>query len=200
MSARPAAVAVLALLAAPALAAPEEFVVEPAHTYATFEVSHLGISTQRGRFDRSSGRIVMDREAGKGTIDIVIDTSTVSTGNKTLDAVLRDEDFFNVARFPAMTFRAGTIVFEDGVPRRAAGDFTLLGVTRPVEVSVVRFGCTRLPFLVRLTCGADVVASLRRSDFGMTAYAAFVGDEVKLEIQIEAVKREPEAQPPPAGA
>lgn len=200
MSARPAAVAVLALLAAPALAAPEEFVVEPAHTYPSFEVSHLGISTQRGRFDRSSGRIVLDREAGTGTIDIVIDASTVSTGNRALDAMLRDEDFFNVARFPAMTFRAGAIVFEGGVPRRAVGDFTLLGVTRPVEVSVVRFGCTRLPFLVRLTCGADVVASLRRSDFGMTAYAAFVGDEVRLEIQIEAVRQEPEAQPPPAGA
>ncbi len=69
-----------------------------------------------------------------------------------------------------------------------------------MEVSVARFGCTRLPFLVRLTCGADVVASLKRSDFGMTSYSAFVGDEVRIEIQIEAVKQEPEAQPPPAGA
>jgi len=195
-----AAIALAALLAAPALAATEDFVVEPAHTYPSFAVSHLGISTQRGRFDRSSGRIVMDREAGKGTIDIVIDASTISTGNKTLDAVLRDEEFFNVARFPTMAFRAGSIVFEGGVPRRATGDLTLLGVTRPVEVSVVRFGCTRLPFLVRLTCGADVVASLKRSDFGMTSYSAFVGDEVRLEIQIEAVRQEPEAQPPPAGA
>jgi polyisoprenoid-binding protein YceI len=190
----------LALLAAPALAATEEFVVESAHTYPSFGVSHLGISTQRGRFDRSSGRIVMDRDAGTGTIDVVIDASTVSTGNKALDAVLRDEDFFNVARFPAMTFRANSILFEAGVPKRATGDFTMLGVTRPVEVSVARFGCTRLPFLVRLTCGADVVASLKRSDFGMTSYSAFVGDEVRLEIQIEAVRQEPEAQPPPAGA
>lgn len=190
----------LALLAAPALAATEEFVVESAHTYPTFEVSHLGISTQRGRFDRSSGRILMDRPAGTGMIDILIDATTVSTGNRALDAVLKGEDFFNVERFPAMTFRANSLVFEGDVPKRAKGDFTLLGVTRPVEVSVVRFGCTRLPFLVRLTCGADVVASLKRSDFGMTSYSAFVGDEVMIEIQIEAVKQEPEAQPPPAGA
>lgn len=190
----------LALLAVPALAATEEFVVESAHTYPSFGVSHLGISTQRGRFDRSSGRILMDRSAGTGKIDILIDATTVSTGNRALDAVLKGEDFFNVERFPAMTFRANSLVFEGDVPKRATGDLTLLGVTRPVEVSVVRFGCTRLPFLVRLTCGADVVASLKRSDFGMTSYSTFVGDEVRLEIQIEAVRQEPEAQPPPAGA
>jgi polyisoprenoid-binding protein YceI len=68
-----------------------------------------------------------------------------------------------------------------------------------VTVNVVRFGCTRLPFFVRLTCGADVTASLKRSDFGMGAYASFVGDDVLLEIQIEAVKQEPAAEMPSAG-
>ena len=188
-----------ALLALPALAAPERFDVEPAHTYPSFEVSHLGISTQRGRFDRTKGRIVLDREAGTGTIDVAIDTATVSTGHAALDAVLRSEDFFDVGRFPAMTFRAPSIAFEGGVPKRASGELTLLGVTRPVEVSVVRFGCTRLPFFVRLTCGADIVASIRRSEFGMTAYSSFVGDDVRLEIQIEALKEEPAVEPPPAG-
>ena len=98
-----------------------------------------------------------------------------------------------------MTFRATSIVFEGGVPKRASGEFTLAGVTRPVELSVRRFACTRLPFLVRLTCGADVVASLKRSEFGITAFSAFVGDEVRLEIQVEAVMQESAAEPQPAG-
>jgi polyisoprenoid-binding protein YceI len=186
-------------LAAPALAAPEEFVVEPQHTFPSFGVTHLGISTQRGRFDKTAGRVVLDREAGTGLIDISIDATTISTGNRLLDAVIRGEDFLNVERHPAMTFRGRTMVFEDGVPRRATGDLTMAGVTRPVELTVSRFGCTRLPFLVRLTCGADVVATLRRSEFGITAYSTFVGEEVRLEIQIEAVRAEPAAEAVPAG-
>jgi polyisoprenoid-binding protein YceI len=193
------ALAVLALLAAQAQAAPEEFVVEQSHTYPSFEVTHLGISTQRGRFERTSGRILMDRAAGKGSIDVAIDANTVSTGNRALDAVLKGEEFFNTARHPVIAFRAGSMVFEEGVPKRATGELTLAGVTRAVELSVVRFGCTRLPFFVRLTCGADVVASVKRSDYGMTSYASFVGDEVRLVIQIEAVKQEPPAEPSPAG-
>jgi polyisoprenoid-binding protein YceI len=193
------AAVLLATLALPAWSATEDFVVDPGHTYPSFEVSHLGISTQRGRFERTTGSIVLDREAGTGSIDVTVDVSAVSTGNRLLDAMLKGEDFFNVERFPVMTFRTRSIVFEGGIPKRANGEFTLLGVKRPVEVSVARFGCTRLPFFVRLTCGADVVANLKRSDFGMTAYSAFVGDEVRIEIQIEAVKQEPAAEPASAG-
>ena len=193
------AMAALALVAAQARGAPETFVIEPAHTFPYFEVSHLGISTHRGRFERTSGDIVLDRETGTGSIDIAIDTSQVSTGSGMLDALLKGEDFFNTARFPVMTFRARTIAFEGGVPKSALGEFTLLGVTRPLALGIVHFGCTRLPFLVQLTCGANVEARIKRSDFGMTSYSAFVGDEVKLVIQIEAVRQEPAAQPAPPG-
>lgn len=193
------AVAAAALLAMPARAQPENFLVEPAHTYPYFEVSHLGISTHRGRFDSTRGTIVLDRDAGQGAIDITIDASLVSTGNGLLDAVLRGEDFFDTAHFPVLTFRSRQLTFADGIPKRATGDFTMHGVTRPVELAIERFACTRLPFFVRLTCGADVTASIRRSDFGMTGYATFVGDEVKLVIQIEAVREEREPQAVPSG-
>ena len=194
-----AALAALLVLASAAHAAPEEFVVEPQHTYPSFEVTHLGISTQRGRFEKTMGLITLDREAGTGRIDIHIDARTISTGNRVLDAVIRGEDFLNVELHPAMTFRGRSMVFEDGVPKSATGQLTMAGVTRPVELTVSRFGCTRLPFFVRLTCGADVFANLKRSEFGITAFSAFVGEDVRLEIQIEAVKVEPAAQPPPAG-
>ncbi|MBL0141559.1 MAG: polyisoprenoid-binding protein [Betaproteobacteria bacterium] len=193
------AAVLLAAMAMPAWSAPEDFVVDPGHTYPSFEVSHLGISTLRGRFEHTTGSIALDRDAGTGSIDVTIDVSALSTGNKLLDAMLKGEDFFSAEHFPAMTYRSRSIVFEAGVPKRTTGDFTLLGVKRPVVLDIVRFGCTRLPFFVRLTCGADVVATVNRSDFGMTAYSSFVGDEVKIAIQIEAVKQEPAAEPAPAG-
>lgn len=195
----PAALAAAAALAGPALAAPEEFIVDRGHTFPTFEVLHLGISTQRGRFERTTGRIVLDREARTGTLTIEIDTRSVSTGNPLLDEALRGEDFFAVDKHPKMVFEAGRMEFEKGEPRRAQGELTLLGVRRPVAISIERFGCTRRPFFVRTTCGADVVATLSRSAFGMTSYPAFIGDEVKVVIQIEAVKTEPAVEPPPAG-
>ena len=199
MSAAGAVVALAAMAALPALAAQEEFVVEPGHTFSQFGVSHLGISTQRGRLGRATGRIVLDREAGTGSIDVEIDARSASTGNPALDAVVRGEDYLDAERFPTITFRSRRVAFEGGVPRRASGELTLAGRTRPVELEVVRFGGTRLPFLVRTTCGADAVASVRRSEFGMTAHAGLVGEEVRLEIQVEAVRQEPAAEPQPAG-
>ncbi len=193
------AAAILACAALPALAAPEEFVVDPGHTFPTFAVAHLGISTQKGRFDRTSGRIVIDRDAGTGSIDIAIDARSASTGNAALDAVVRGEDFLDAAAHPAITFRSRSILFEEGVPRRATGELTMAGATRSVELRVVRFGCTRLPFLVRLTCGADVAASVKRSDFGLKAFSGLVGDEVAIEVQVEAVRQEPPPQPQPSG-
>ena len=191
--------AALAFGAPAALAAPEAFNVDPGHTFPAFEVVHLGISTQRGRFDRTSGRIEIDREAGTARIELVIETASVSTGNKALDGVLKGEDFFDVEKHPRMTFRASEVDFEKGEPRRARGEFTMNGVTKPVALSVERFACTRLPFLVRLTCGVDVTASLRRSDFGLARFSNFVGDEVRIVVQLEAVREEPPAVPAASG-
>ena len=99
-------------------------------------------------------------------------------------------------RYPRLSFRADRLVFDHGVPASAQGELTLLGVTRPVALLINHFACTRKPFLIRTTCGADIVATISRAAFGMTSYAAFIGDEVRLVIQIEAVKEE--QLPPPA--
>lgn len=189
----------LAALAPVAQAATEEFTIDTAHTYPGFAVRHLGISTQRGRFDKTTGKIALDREAGKGSIEIAIETTSVSTGNAMLDGVLRGEDFFDVDRHPRILFRSQSLEFERGAPKSARGELTLLGVTKPVTLAIEQFGCTRLPFLVRTTCGADVSTTLSRSAFGMGRYSAFIADEVRIMIQIEAAKIEPAAEPPPAG-
>jgi polyisoprenoid-binding protein YceI len=190
-----AAAAFAAAAALPAAGAPEEFDIDPGHTFPAFAVGHLGISTQRGRFERTAGRIVLDRAAGTGSVEIAIESASVSTGNPKLDAVVRGEDFLDAQRHATISFRSRAVAFEQGVPRRIAGDLTLAGVTRPVELAVTRFGCTRLPFLVRETCGADAVARIRRSEFGITAFAGLVADELAIEIQVEAVRREPAPAP-----
>jgi polyisoprenoid-binding protein YceI len=162
-------------------------------------VTHLDISTQRGRFDRTTGRIELDPDAGSGAIAIDIEAQAVSTGNPKLDAALRGEDFFDVERHPRITFRSTRIEFARREPARVEGDLTLLGVTLPVALKVERFGCTRKPFLVRLTCGADLSGSLSRAAFGMKSFASFIGDEVRLDIQVEAIKEEKAAEPPSSG-
>jgi polyisoprenoid-binding protein YceI len=196
---RGAAVALAAVSAAPALAAPEEFNVDSTHTYPTFAVRHLGISTQRGRFDATTGKIILDRAAKQGSIDISIDTTSVSTGSPKIDNVLRGEDFFHVEKHPRMLFKSASLEFEGDVPKAAKGDLTLLGVTKPVTLVIDHFGCTRLPFFVRTTCGADVNVVISRAQFGMTAYAAFLSDDVRISVQVEAVKVEGAAELPHAG-
>jgi polyisoprenoid-binding protein YceI len=187
-----------ALVASSALAA-ETYVIDPAHTFASFSVDHLGIATQRGRFDRSRGRAALDREARTGTIEVEIDSASVSTGNAPLDALLRSDEFFDSARHPAIRFHADQVEFDRGQPRAVAGELTLLGVTRPVRLAIERFGCTRKPFGVVERCGADASALIRRSEFGLKGYAAFVGDEVRIAIQVEAILQEPPAAAPGGG-
>lgn len=183
----PLILAALLASAAPVHAAPETFAIDPGHTFPTFEVRHLNVATQRGRFNKTSGTLTLDLAAGSGAVEISIDAASASTGNDELDRLLRGQYYFNVAEYPAITYKSTSISFADGKPVLVKGDLSFLGQTRPVELKVVHFGCSRLPFLGQ-RCGADLAAGFRRSDFGMTAMQGFVGDEVTLLIQAEAVR------------
>lgn len=171
--------------------APEEFIIDPAHTYATFEVRHLGISTQRGRFNQASGKAIFDADNNTGSLEIKIDARSVDTGNEAMEKLLRSEDFFNTEKYPDITFESKSISYVQGKPDKIEGELTLLGVTKPVTISVLNYNCTRLPFLVRLTCGIDATTTIHRSEFGMTSLLRFVSDDVTLLIQAEAFRREP---------
>jgi polyisoprenoid-binding protein YceI len=176
-----------ALLAAPAFAA-ETYIIDPRHTLPSYEIDHFGWSTQRGRFERVSGKITLDRAAKTGTVEVVIDVASVSTGVAKLDEHLRNPDFFDVARYPTMTFRSERIVFDGERPAAVPGVFTLLGVTRPVTLTITFFHCAPNTFAKKEACGANAVATIRRTEFGMTRYAPGLGDEVKLLINVEAFK------------
>lgn len=182
-------VAVLsAALAAPALAAPETYTVDPRHTWPVFEISHFGFSTQRGRFDKSSGKIQLDRSAKSGTVDLAIETGSINMGFDKWNEHMKSEDFFNAAKFPLMAFKSTRLVFDGDKVVSAEGDFTLLGVTKPVKLTVSGFRCAHNPIVKKDVCGADISTTIKRSDFGMTKYLPNIGDEVKIMVPLEAFK------------
>jgi len=176
------------VLAGPAFAAPEEFVIDPGHAFPSFEVHHLGIATQRGRFNHTTGTVMLDREAGVVSVEVKIDARSIDTGNEALDNLLRGPSFFDVERFPEIRYKSSQATLIEGKPTQIDGELTLLGITRPVVLAVSNYQCTRKPFLIVLRCGVDMSTSFRRSEFGMSAMSAFAADEVTILIQAEAVR------------
>ena len=177
--------AALASLAALPVAA-AEYAIDPAHTYASFEIDHLGFSTQRGLFTRSSGTLHFDPEAAAGEVDIRIAAASIETGLALRDDVLRGPDWFDVESHPDILFRSRQMIFEDGRLVAVDGTLVLLGTMRPVRLEVARFKCGLNLAIRKRGCGADATTSFRRSDFGLSNGVPFVGDEVRLRIQIEA--------------
>ncbi|MBU3694976.1 MAG: YceI family protein [Rhodocyclaceae bacterium] len=181
------AVAALALLTAgPARA--DSYAIDPRHTFPSFEISHLGFSTQRGRFNKSAGSVKYDRAAQTLSAEIQIDAASVDTGLEKLEEHLRGPDFFNAESFPEIIYRANSARFDGERPVVLVGEFTLLGVTRPLNLTLNNFRCGIHPKLQREVCGADASAVIKRSDFGMTYGLPAIGDSVRLLIQVEAVK------------
>jgi polyisoprenoid-binding protein YceI len=171
-----------------ASAAQETFTIDHAHTYPMFEVSHFGLSVQRGRFDKTSGKIVLDREARSGSIDVTIDAASINMGFDAWNKIMTGENLFNVAQFPVMTFKSDKLIFEGDKVVGADGEFTLLGVKKPMRLKVSNFACVQHPMLKKLVCGAEVSADIKRSDFGMSTGIPAVGDDIRLSSPVEAVK------------
>ncbi len=168
--------------------AADSYAIDSRHTHPSYEINHFGWSTQRGRFDNVSGTITLDRAAKTGSVEVSIDASSVSTGVGKLDEHLKSEDFFNVAKYPTISFKAISIAFDGDVPASVPGQITILGVTRPATLTITHFSCGLHPMLKKDVCGAEASTSIKRSDFGMTKYVPALGDDVKLLINVEAFK------------
>jgi len=185
-----ASLAVLALaVALPAAAVEETYAIDPVHSQPMFEVLHMGFSIQRGSFTKSSGRITLDREKKQGTIEVVIDAASIRTIDPRLDTHVKGEDFFNVAKYPTIVFRSTRLSFEGERVVGVDGELTLLGVTKPVTLSVQSEHCGEHPFNKKPMCGAEAAATVKRSDWGMKyGLPKAVADDVRIVIPIEAYK------------
>jgi polyisoprenoid-binding protein YceI len=181
----------LALIAGTAIAAPETYQIDPSHAYPSFEADHMGgMSVWRGKFDASSGTVVLDAAKGTGTVDITVDAASIDFGNPKLNEHAKTKDLFDVAQFPNAQYKGTLEGFKNGTPTEIKGNLTLHGVTKPVTLKINSFLCKPNPMTKKQTCGADAEGTLNRDDFGIDfgkAYGFKMG--VKLQIQIEAVKQ-----------
>jgi polyisoprenoid-binding protein YceI len=184
-----AALFLAAAVSAPALAAPETFVLDANHTYPRFSYNHLGYSTQLSRFNSTTGKVVLDKAAKTGSVDIVIDTKSVDTGSALFNEHIQGEDFLDTAKYPTATFKSTKVTFKGDKPATVEGDLTLKGVTKKVTLTVTSFLAMPHPMQKKDAIGANAYTTVKRTDFNMGKYAPHVGDEVRIDIALEAVKQ-----------
>ena len=174
-----------------ALAAPVTYNIDPSHTFPSFEADHMGISVWRGKFNKNSGTVTLDKAAGYGVVDITIDTGSIDFGQDALNAWAAGPEFFDTAKFGPARYKGKLTGFVKGVPTQVTGELTLHGVTKPVNLEVKLFNCIPHPILKRELCGADVMGTFKRDEFGLAAGKDYgFKMDVALRIQVEAVAAE----------
>lgn len=164
------------------------YTIDPSHTYPHFTINHLGFSTMRGRFDTTSGKLQLDLDKKTGSIEITIDAASVNTAHKKRDKHLRSPDFLNVAEYPTITFKSTSIKFSGTSSATVIGKLTMTGVTKTVELAIDSIKCGRHPMVKKDVCGFNAVTQIKRSDFGIKYGLPNIGDEMKLEFEVEAFK------------
>ncbi|HQA10392.1 YceI family protein [Zoogloea sp.] len=184
-----AALVLSAAAAAPALAAPETYTLDGAHSFPRFSYNHFGYSQQLSRFDKTTGTVVLDKAARTGSVDVVIDTQSVNTGFPLFNEHIQGEDFLDTARYPTATFKSTKVVFEGDKPVSVDGNLTIKGVTKPVTLTVTSFQAMPHPMFKKDAIGANAFTVVKRSEFNAGKYAPYVGDEVRIDIAVEAIKQ-----------
>lgn len=171
--------------------AADTYQLDPNHTYPSFEADHFGgVSTWRGKFNRSSGTVVLDRAAKTGTAEVTIDLASVNTGNAKLDEHLQKAEFFDTAKYPTAVYKGTSIRFEGDKPVEVVGSLTMHGVTKPLNLQIESFKCFVNPMIKKEVCGTEATATFDRGDFGVN-YGKSYGFSLKtvLHIQAEGVKQ-----------
>jgi polyisoprenoid-binding protein YceI len=166
------------------------YAIDPTHTFVNFEALHFGTSTLRGRFDKKEGSVQLDSAAKTGKIEITIDPASVSSGVAPLDKHLQSKDFFDVAQHTSIKFTGDKLSFgADNKLTEVTGSLTMLGKTGPVTLKATRFNCYTNPMFKREVCGGDFETTLQRSQWGMKYGLPGIPDNIRLLVQVEAVKQ-----------
>jgi len=163
-----------AFMSAGAFAAPVTYIIDPAHTYPSFEADHMGgLSVWRGKFTSTSGKVVYDKAAKSGSIEVTVDMSSVDFGMPKLNEHAKSAEIFDVAKYPTATFTGKFTKFNGDAPAEAQGTLNMHGVTKPVTLTFNSFLCKPNPMNKKEVCGADAVATINRGDFGVNFGAFF---------------------------
>ena len=192
---KPIVLIALAALPLGAIAAPDSYTFDPTDTFANFIVDHFGITPIYGRFNKTAGKATIDRAAKTASVEIVIDTASIDTGDidkgarpRSRDDHLRSADYFNVAEFPKMTYKSSNVAFSGDNPKTIEGNLTLLGVTKPVTLTLDRFACMPASATTKERCGGSATGKLKRSEFGMTRSIPGQSDEITIIVAFAANK------------
>lgn len=180
------ALAVFAFPATSALA--DTYTIDNEHTYPHFATSHVGFSTLRGHFNKTSGKLVLDTAKKTGSVDISIEVASLDTSHAKRDEHLRSPDFFNAKEHPAITFKSTKTTFTGDKVTAVDGNLTIAGTTKPVTLAVTSMKCDVNPFNKKFACGFDANTKIKRSDFGIKYGLPAIGDEVELILEVEAIK------------
>ncbi|MDP2031149.1 MAG: YceI family protein [Thiobacillus sp.] len=180
---------VLAALTASAQAAPVTYVIDNSQTVANFSFSYLGMSGKPNKFDKTSGKVVLDPATKTGSAEVRIDATSVNTGVALFDSQIQSADFFDTANFPVITFKSSNLSLE-GEQMSLSGDLTIKGVTKSVTLAVTRFKCSQYSGLQGDTCIANASVTIKRSDFNMGKYTFLAGNDVALNLVIGAVREQ----------
>ena len=181
----------LSALVSVAGAAPMTYEIDSNHTYPAFTADHMGgLSKWRGKINGTSGTIVLDKEAGAGSVDLTMDMSTIDFGHQGMSDHAKSEDMFHVEMYPTATFTGELVGFQNGSPTRVDGELTMHGQTHPVSLTINSFKCMQHPMQGREVCGADASAEIDRSQWGIDYGAPMFNMDVGLSISIEALLAE----------
>lgn len=166
-----------------------DYRIDPGHSKITWSVDHFGFSTYVGQFSKVEGTLSLDPKAVTASkLDVTVDANSVGTLNPALDAHLKAADFLDTAKFPTATFKATAIKLTGQRTADITGDLTLHGVTRPVTVAATFNQAGVNPVDKTYSLGFAGKAKIKRTDFGVSAYAPALGDEVTLELEAELKK------------
>lgn len=168
-----------------------DWAVNTDHVSVNFAVSHFDISHVRGRFGKIATTVQFDPDAKTGLVVVTVDADSIDTGNRSIDSVLRSDQFLDAARNPEIRYVGDRFVFDGDRLTAVDGTLSLHGLQRPLRLTVDRFICKDVAagIVRRYTCGGDLRTAFKRSEFGMTRFLPDVGDEVKLDIGVEAARR-----------
>ena len=178
-----------AATASPALSDP--YTIDTGHTHVGFKVSHLGFSDTYGTFNNVAGTFDLDQDnPEKSSVEVDIKTASLDTNHEKRDEHLRGPDFFNVEKFPDMTFKSTKVERTGEKTAKVTGDLTMLGVTKPVTLDTTLLAAGAYPMDKSVTAaGFNATTTIKRSDFGMTTYVPMIGDEVEITISTELRKQ-----------
>jgi polyisoprenoid-binding protein YceI len=176
-----------ALVSVGTFAAPVTYVLDPSHTYPSFEADHMGgLSVWRGKFTSTSGKVVYDKAAKSGSIDVTVDMSSIDFGMPKLNEHAKSAEIFDAAKYPTATYSGKFTKFNGDAPAEAQGTLTMHGVTKPVTLTINSFLCKPNPMSKKEVCGADASATFNRGDFGVNFGEKYgFKMDVKLQIQVE---------------